>query len=146
IYLALKNNPGIQAARLDPLASLEGVSGAYAVFDPDLTAKGDIIKNVIPTTSIFQTGGLPAYSTKQFDWNFGVNKVLASTNGTFGITFNNTRVLTNSPFSAINPSYSPSLFLSLSQPLLRNFGLVFATINVRIAEAQQKSSQFNYQQ
>jgi outer membrane protein len=34
---------------------------------------------------------------------------------------------------------------SLNQPLLRNFGNQFATINVRIAESNQKQAQFNYE-
>lgn len=145
IYLALRNNPGLQADRLDPLASLEGVRQADAVFDPDLTSRLDQIKSVTPTTSVLQTGGAPAFSFKEYDWNFAINKVLASTNGTLGITFNNNRQLTNSAFAAVNPSYNPSLTVSLSQPLLRNFGLRFATITVRMAELSQKQSQFNFE-
>ena len=34
--------------------------------------------------------------------------------------------------------------MSLSQPLLQNFGWQFATINVRLAESAQRSSQWNY--
>lgn len=145
IYLALRNNPGLQADRLDPLASLEGVRQAGAVFDPDLTVKLDQIKSVTPTTSVLQTGGAAAFSFKQYDWDFAINKVLASTNGTLGITFNNTRQLSNSNFASVNPSYNPSLTVSLNQPLLRNFGLRFATITVRMAELSQKQSQFNFE-
>jgi len=146
IYLAIKGNPGVQAARLDPLASLEAVRQGYAVFDPDLTAHGDISKDVTPTTSVLQTGNKPSSVQKNYDWNFGVNKVLATTNGTFGVSFINNRLMSNSAFAALNPSYNTFLALSLSQPLLRNFGLDFATINVRIAETNQKQSQFNYEQ
>ncbi len=146
IYLAIKSNPGVQAARLDPLASLEAVRQNYAVFDPDLTAHGDISKDVMPTTSVLQTGNKPSSVQKNYDWNFGVNKVLATTNGTFGVSFTNNRLKSNSAFAALNPSYNTFLALSLSQPLLRNFGLDFATINVRIAETNQKQSQFNYEQ
>jgi outer membrane protein TolC len=46
----------------------------------------------------------------------------------------------------VNPAYAPSLALSLSQPLLQNFGWQFATINVRIAESAQKQAQWNYGQ
>jgi outer membrane protein TolC len=146
IYLALKGNPGVQAARLDPLASLESVKQSWGVFDPDLTAYGDELKNVSPSTSILEAGGKTNYVTKDYDWNFGVNKVLATTNGTLGINFTNNYGRSNSPFDAVNPVYTPFLAVSLSQPLLRNFGLDFATINVRIAEINQKQSQFNYEQ
>lgn len=146
VYLALRNNPTVQAAQLTPLESLQSVREAEATFDPDLTSKLDQLKSTSPSTSVLTTGGTPAFSQKEYDWNFAVNKLLSTTNGTFGITFNNSRLLSNSIFASINPSYNPSLALSLSQPLLRNFGLDFATINVRIAEENQKASQFSYEQ
>jgi outer membrane protein len=83
---------------------------------------------------------------KFYDWNFGLNKVSAITNGTWGVTFNNDRALSNSLFSGVNPSYTPNLALSLSQPLLQNFGWKFATINVQIAESGQKQAQWTYGQ
>jgi len=146
IYVALRNNPGIEAAALDPLASVETIKQANGTFDPNLTAQTDVIKNVSPTTSILQTGGADAFTQKLYDWDFGINKVSALTNGTFGVTFNNERALSNSFFSSINPSYTPTLNLSVSQPLLQSFGWRFATINVRIAESGQKQSQWNYAQ
>jgi len=146
IYLALRGNPGVQAARLDPIASVESVRQAWGVFDPNLTAHGDIMKDVTPTTSILQAGAQKSLVDKTYDWNFGVDKVLATTNGTFSVNFNNNFAKTNSAFVALNPAYSTFLAVSLSQPLLRNFGLDFATINVRIAEIDQKQSQFNYEQ
>ena len=146
IYLALRNNPNIQSAQLNPLLSLETVRQSEAAFDPDLTSKLDVEKTVTPSTSILQTGGATAYATKEYDWNFAANKLLSTTNGTLGLTFNNNRIVTNSLFASVNPSYNPSLALSLSQPLLQNFGLDFATISVRMAEANQESAQFNYEQ
>ena len=146
IYLALRNNPSIQSAQLNPLLSLESVRESEAVFDPNLTSKMDVGKTVTPTTSTLQTGGASAYATKEYDWNFAANKLLSATNGTLGLTFDNNRILTNSAFASVNPAYTPSLALSLSQPLLQNFGLDFATISVRMAEANQEAAQFNYEQ
>jgi outer membrane protein len=146
IYLALRNNPSIQSAQLNPLLSLQSVRESEAVFDPDLTSRIDVEKTVTPSTSILETGGAAAYATKEYDWNFAVNKLLSATNGTLGLTFDNNRILTNSAFASVNPAYTPSLTVSLSQPLLRNFGLDFATISVRMAEANQETAQFSYEQ
>jgi outer membrane protein len=146
IYIALRNNPQIQATALTPLASLESVREANGTFDPNLTSQIDVTKSVTPTTSFLQTGGGIAYAQKYYDWNFGINKVSAITNGTLGITFDNERALSNSFFAQMNPSYNPLLALSLSQPLLQNFGWKFATINVRIAESGQKQAQWSYEQ
>ena len=146
IYIALQNNPSLKATELDPVASMETVREANGTFDPNLTAQGDIEKSVVPVTSVFQTGGSTAFEQKFYDWNFAINKVSAITNGTYGITFDNDRALSNSIFTGVNPSYTPNLALSLSQPLLQNFGWKFATINVQIAESGQKQAQWNYGQ
>jgi outer membrane protein TolC len=146
IYIGLMNNPNVKVAELDPLASEEGVEVANGAFDPALTGEGDIIKSVVPVTSPFQVSGSRAFTNKLYDWDFGLNKASALTNGTLGITFDNERTLSNSSFSSINPSYVPQLALSVSQPLLRNFGWNFATLNVRIAESSQKASQWNMEQ
>jgi outer membrane protein TolC len=146
IYIAMQNNPSLKAAELDPIASMETVREANGSFDPNLTAQGDIEKNVVPVTSPLQTGAAGGYTQKFYDWNFGLNKVSSITNGTWGVTFNNDRSLSNSAFAGVNPDYSPSLALSLSQPLLQSFGWEFATINVRIAESGQKQAQWTYGQ
>jgi outer membrane protein len=144
IYIAIRNNPAVAVVTLDPIAATESVKLANAAFDPDLTSQLDIIKSVSPVSSTFQVRGSDAFTQKFYDWNFGVNKVSSLTNGTLGITFNNDRSLTNSTFASVNPSYTPDLTMSLAQPLLRNFGWGFATINVRLSESAQRSAQWTY--
>jgi outer membrane protein len=144
IYLALENNPGLQSVSLDPVAATESVKASNAVFDPQLSSQIDVEKEVTPVSSPFQNPDSITNTEKFYDWNFGVSKVLSGTNGTLGITFNNDRQLTNSGFSPVNPVYTPTMVMSLSQPLLQNFGWQFATINVRLAESAQRSSQWNY--
>ena len=144
VYLALESNPGLQSVSLDPVAATESVKGAYAAFDPQLSSQVDVEKEVTPVSSPFQNPNSITNVSKLYDWNFGMSKVLSTTNGTVGITFNNDRTLTNSGFSPVNPVYTPTMVMSLSQPLLQNFGWQFATINVRLAQSAQRSSQWNY--
>ncbi|MBV8359317.1 MAG: TolC family protein [Deltaproteobacteria bacterium] len=144
VYIAIRNNPGLTAVQLDPIAAEESVKFANAAFDPDLTSQLDVSKSVAPVSSPFQVAGSKAFTTKNYDWNFAINKVSAYTNGTLGITFDNNRTLSNSNFAAVNPSYTPLLEASLVQPLLRNFGWKFATLNVSLAESAQKTTQWNY--
>jgi outer membrane protein len=144
IYIAIRNNPALKASELSPIASTEGVREANAAFDPDLTSQLDVIKDVTPTSSALQAPGSDAFTQKNYDWDFAVNKVLATTNGTLGLTFDNNRSLSNSAFASVNPAYTPNLEMSLSQPLLRNFGWDFARINVRLAESSQRTAQWNY--
>ncbi len=146
LYLALKNNPAVVSASLEPVISLQGVRGSWAVFDPDMTGQIGEQKDVTPTTSSLQTGGTKTYVQKEYIWNFAINKTLATTNGTLGASFTNDWYAVNSEFQSVNPSYTPAITLSLNQPLLRNFGNQFATINVRIAESNQKEAQYTYEQ
>lgn len=146
LYVALKNNPAVAAASLEPVISLQGVRGSWAVFDPDLTSQLGVQKTVTPTTSVLQTGGATGFVQKAYVWDFAINKTLATTNGALGVTFTNSYGSNNSAFTALNPAYTPAITLSLNQPLLRNFGNEFATINVRIAESNQKQAQYSYEQ
>jgi len=144
IYIALRNNPNVRYVQLNPVGAQEAVRAANGAFDPNLTSQVDMVKSVVPATSVLV--GATASATKLYDWNFGVNKLSAITNGTVGITFNNERALSNSAFASVNPSYNPTLAVSIAQPLLQNFGWRFATINVRVAESAQKQAQWNYEQ
>ncbi len=145
IYLAIENNPNVKASQLDPLAGTEAVRMAYGAFDPDFIATADLIKSVVPAQSPLVARN-DRLSTKNYDWNFGLNKVLASTNGTLSLLFDNDHLVTNNFFVTINPSYTSSLTMALVQPLLRNFGMSFATLNVRLAQSGQVQSQWDYAQ
>ncbi|MGH7878723.1 MAG: TolC family protein, partial [Candidatus Binataceae bacterium] len=144
IYIAIRNNPALAATQLEPIAATEAIRQANAAFDPDLTSQLDVSKQVTPVSSVFQVLHGDAFTQKFYDWNFAINKVLATTNGTLGLTFDNNRTLTNSAFSSVNPSYMPSGELSLVQPLLRNFGWDFARLNVHLAESAQRTAQWTY--
>ncbi len=145
IYLAIENNPTVKAAQLDPIAGTEGIRMAYGAFDPDLQATVDTIKTVAPAQSSIVAGG-GRLSTKNYDWNFTLNKVLTTTDGTLSFSFTNDRQVSNNFFITINPLYSSALTMALNQPLLRNFGMTFATLNVQMAESAQVQSQWNYGQ
>ncbi len=145
IFIALSNNPAVASIMLGPPGATEAVRNANGTFDPDLQANADQLKTVIPSTTALESGG-DALSTKQYDWNFSLNKILASSNGTLSATFNNQRGISNNTTQTINPYYNPTLAISLSQPLLRNFGWRFATLNVRLAESAQKQAQWQMAQ
>ncbi len=146
IFTALRNNPALRADLLEPLAAQETVRQANASFDPDLSSESEVNKDVTPAITNFGSVGQETFARKEYDWDFGVRKLLSTTNGTLAVNFDNSRVLSNARVWTVNPSYNPSLGISLSQPLLRNFGLDFATINVRIAQAGQARAQYSLEQ
>lgn len=146
IYIALRNNPAILAAQLNPVSGIESVRAQNGIFDPDLTSALENEYSNMPVTTPIEVAQGLGLSTNIYQWNFGVNKILATTNGTLGFTFNNQYQNTNNTTETINPSYVPTLAVSLSQPLMRNFGWKFATINVQLAESARKRTQWQYAQ
>ncbi|MGH7906647.1 MAG: TolC family protein [Candidatus Binataceae bacterium] len=145
VYLAVENNPAVKSYQLDPVAATEAVRMANGVFDPDFLVTLDETKSVTPSQSVLEAKGT-ALSTKNYNWNFVLNKVLSTTDGALSLQFTNDRLLTNNTFVSVDPNYTSSILLSLSQPLLRNFGVSFASLSVKLAESGQLQSQWNYAQ
>jgi outer membrane protein len=130
IVLALKHNTGLQVERLGPLSARAGVRKAQSIFDPALFGSLDKERAVAPSDVLFYS----AIDVEQnLNANLGLRKVLLS-GGQAQVMWTNRRYFTNSPVQEMNPDYVTSLSLSVNQPLLRNFGLHYATILVRIAK------------
>jgi outer membrane protein len=130
IVLALKYNTGLQVERLGPLSARAGVRKAQSIFDPALFGSMDKDRLVAPS-DVLLTAAVDV--EQNFNANLGLRKVLLS-GGQAQVMWTNRRYFTNSPIQEMNPDYISSLSLSLNQPLLRNFGLHYATILVRIAK------------
>jgi outer membrane protein TolC len=145
IFLALENNPNVKASELNPIAATEAVKMANGAFDVDFLASASVAKSVIPNESVLEASG-NALTTKTYSWDFSLAKTLASTNGSLNLAFENDRLQTNNNFITVNPNYMTSLTLTLFQPLLRNFGMEYATLNVTVAESGQRQAQWNYEQ
>jgi len=145
IYIAVENNPNVKASQLNPMAATEAVRMANSAFDVDFLASGGINKSVTPSQSTIVANS-HALSSKTYEWNFSLAKTLALTNGSLGASFENSRLLTNNTFVTVNPHYSTSLGITLLQPLLRNFGMDYATLNVTVAESGQREAQWTYAQ
>jgi outer membrane protein TolC len=147
IYLALRNNPNVLAARMVPAGSAEAVKMAQGEFDPRLLAVPVALGGVVPGTSVLSTvDGSQNLSTSGYQWNFTVNKMLPASNGRLTLFFENQWQSTNSYSVSINPSFTPSLGFAFFQPLLRDFGWKYATINVEIAKSGQRGAQLDYAQ
>ena len=74
-------------------------------------------------------------SVDQDTYNYGASVTqLAPWGGTFTLGTTGGRLSTNSPFFNVNPSFNAGLTLSLTQPLLRNFGLTATKWQIYIAQ------------
>ncbi|HUZ93414.1 MAG TPA: TolC family protein [Edaphobacter sp.] len=89
--------------------------------DPVLTGNLQYEKvDQLQTNTLF-SGGLPTLTTSTGTYNFGYQQGFV-TGSLLNVTFDNTRVTTNNPFSSYSPQLSASFRAQLTQHLLQGFG------------------------
>lgn len=119
IERALENNLDIQSARLTPRMQEYSLVSARAAFNPTFQVSTSYNNSSNQSTS--QLDGGARTTTSRNTLNFSVNQPLPWYGASFSTSFNNSRTETDNAFTTRNPSYSTSLSLSYSQPLLNGF-------------------------
>ncbi|MBI1816328.1 MAG: TolC family protein [Deltaproteobacteria bacterium] len=142
IALALANNTSLEISRLGPLGARAQVRRSYAIFDPSLFADASKDRSVRESGNILQ-GALNS-ETDNVNVDGGVRKTLTS-GGQLTASWRNNRLVSNSSFLTLRPQYTTDFVLSLNQPLLRDFGLYFTTLQVRIARTTEQSAVKTYE-
>jgi outer membrane protein TolC len=149
VMLALKNNLDIAIANYNPKITAEGIIIAKAVFDPVASLTADADRTVTPTSSVLAQGVGNTLTTKNVDLNASLTQALPfGASYTLGLT--NNRFDTTSAFAqpptGINPSYRPVLTFSVTQNLLKNFGVDVNTAPIKIARTNQAISVTQFRQ
>jgi len=133
IALALKNNLDISVEGFNPQLREQDLTNEEAVFDPsaflELT-RGD---SRAPSASAFFSGGRAL--SDLWDFNTGLRQKLP-TGGTYELRLNSEYLNTHSP----STGFSSRFGLTLTQPLLKNFGFEPTETNIRIASNNQSIS------
>lgn len=134
IALALQNNLEITVERFTPQIREQELTGEQAVFDPSAFLELTRSDNRAPSSSIFSAGRI---LSDLWDFNTGMKQKLP-TGGTYELRFNNEFLNTSS--TSTFDGFSSKLALTLTQPLLKNFGLEATETNIRIATNNQTIS------
>ncbi|MGB4781242.1 TolC family protein [Candidatus Methylomirabilis sp.] len=148
VLLALKNNLDIVIAAYNPKIKSEDIAIAKAIFDPTFSLTLDANRTVTPTFNELQGTTVSAIENRDVNASlvqklpFGASYTLSMTNNRFD---------TNSKFAqpdqgGINPSYKTFLTLSLTQDLLKNFGVDVNTAPIKIARNNQAISVTQFRQ
>ena len=120
IELALANNVDLRVSVSGEEQGRFGVLQAKGIYDPLVAAFVQAHDQQSPNSN--QLAGAAVTESRIDDANVSVSQLIPF-GGTVSLGLNNEKVDTNSSFYFINPSYTVSDFLSLKQPLLRNFGI-----------------------
>jgi outer membrane protein TolC len=133
IALALKNNLDIAIEDFNPRLREQDLTFEQAAFDPSAFLEALRSDFRLPTGSAF-AGNIGKFDS--WELNTGLRQKLP-TGGTYELRFNNERLNTS---GTSRDGYSSRLVLSLTQPLLRNFGFEANETGIRIASNNQSIS------
>jgi len=146
IFLALENNLGIIEARFEPRIREAEIVGAKAEFDPAVDFGIDVDRSVTATAfrvgTIAQAFGL---DERTVALSAGIrSKVI--TGSQVSLDVRAVRLETNSVFATLVPSYTSNLVLTVSQPLLREFGTGFNLRRIVLANNNRDISELDFEQ
>jgi HAE1 family hydrophobic/amphiphilic exporter-1 len=124
ILLALQNNLDIESFRQSVQIAQQNLYSLKGVYDIISTSDVNYRSQTTPVANIFGGGGSGgSFTQKAFTYNFGTNQLVEKTGGYWEVDFSNNRVDTSSTASTLPLQYNSTLFLTFTQPLLRNFSI-----------------------
>ncbi len=118
---ALEANLNIQSVRLNPTLQGFAYRQAQAAFNPSFST--NIGYNNSSNQSTSQLDGANTITNERISLNTSLAQPLPWYGGRLSANFNNSRSETNNIFATRNPSFSSSVSLQLTQPLLAGFSL-----------------------
>jgi len=121
IRLTLANNTEVRINQLQYEGARYAIDRAYQGFDPTFTANFTSRRSTTPTTD--QLAGATTLSTLGQTTSLGFQQRFF-TGTQYNINFNGSKNTSNSVFSNFNPSIGAGLDFNVSQPLLRNRGIL----------------------
>lgn len=146
IVMALDKNLDIAVQRYNVKQAEYDVLGSRGVYD--ITPGGNIRvnSNTQPVSSIF-SGGTASQptATKTYTWNLNVQQLLP-TGASYRVDFNNSRTTTNRTDFFLNPQFSSSFTVNVTQPVLRNFRIDQNRRQIQIAKRQLDISDLQFRQ
>jgi outer membrane protein TolC len=120
---ALDSNIDLVVGRLNPQIQNWTIAQTRGVYRPTLTSSfGDNFQRSQPTSQLSGGTSLAAgIESGTYSWSAGLSQALQFSGGTATATWANSRNNTTSNNSILNPTYTSSLSLSVTQPLIKNF-------------------------
>ncbi len=130
IALALKNNLEISIERINPKISETEIMKNEAAFDYNINASTSLKKDRTPSASAFASP--PETENEAFSISAGIKKRSAA--GTdYQVSLDTQRSMSNSKFQGLKPQYTTDLSLSITQNLLKDFGVDVNASQIKIA-------------
>ncbi len=141
IALGLEKNLGLKAEAESVPQAAAGRDAADAAFDPTLRLSAQTKGEKTPIASPFV--GADALLEKTVELETGLEKRFA-TGLNADLSLGSTRTTSNDSFAGLDPEYRSRLVLTLTQPLLRDFGTEVNRAGIRQAELLRQQARLGY--
>lgn len=142
---AIENNNDIEVARDDVRIAEQTLISFEGVYDPLIVFRPTYDKRIEPQTSRFSgstTAGTISRTT--YSANPAIAKLFSVGGGSYELSYNNSKQITDSTASVFNPVYSGNLGLTFTQPLLRNRSIDNNRRQIRIQKKRLEQSDADF--
>ena len=142
IERVLKNNISISVQSYNSKINEQFIFEKEADFDPTLDFEfkfGEETRQSSSSSSLSDAKN----RNQDYDWDFSVSQKFV-TGGDYELSMDNNRNRTSSSLTSLNPTYSSDLALTVTQPLLKDFGIDLNKRKIYIAKNDQKISDHQF--
>jgi outer membrane protein len=142
IRLLLENNRDVNVSRNIPVSSLYSIASLYRTFEPNFHISGLLNHTETPSSNVL--AGAVSLIQLNHDYRIGVDQAL-QTGTSYSVNFDFSRNSSNSIFTVYNPSYNGSIQYQVTQHVLRDFGRLTNSHEIRIARNDEKLSELDFE-
>jgi outer membrane protein TolC len=140
VELAMKRNLTVIFQKFQVDMSLEKITEEKGIFDPNLKLNLSAGKQEVPIADVLYPRGY--YAEDFASGSAGIEgKIL--TGAKYGVDLSLERNKSTSQVQTLSPRYSSRLNLSLTQPLLKDFGIGITKTRIRMAEEGTKAARYD---
>jgi outer membrane protein TolC len=143
VRMALENNLGIQAEKLNPQIQALGIARANAAYAPTLFSTLNRRSSTAPPSDFLSAGGADVVTSGNFSTQGGVQQNMKWGGGSYQVALDGSRSTSNAARTLFSPQLGSNMNASYTQPLLRNFKidalrqqLLLSRNNATIADIQ----------
>ena len=136
---ALDNNPDLAAVRLGSQVEVERVAESESAYVPVFSTVVGTSTSVAPPSNFLL--GERGVDTRDLFTSAGVRQRLPWTSGTWNISWDTSRTVTDSPLSSFDPSLQSGFQIAYSQPLLKDRRMDLARQQAIVAQRNLESSE-----
>jgi outer membrane protein TolC len=133
LELVMANNTDIQLQMLTLESPKNAIMRAFSTWDPTANASFSSTRSSSP--SVTTLAGAATSITLSQPASFGFSETLP-TGTQYNVGYSASKSTSNSSYATVNPSLSSSLYVSFSQPLLRNRGASVNRLNLMMAKSR----------